>query len=292
MIKSMTGYGKAVCERSDKNILIEFKSLNSKGLDLSCRLPYTYKDKELELRALISERVSRGKVDFSIFFETNNAPTGKTINSAVVTGYYRQLSAIAAELGLPNGLELLHAVMKLPDTMSAETEAPAEGEWEAIQAAVQQALESFEQFRAQEGLALRTDLAERIRIIEACLDEIIPIEGRRVDKIRERIRKMLDDTIGSDKVDENRFEQELIFYLEKLDITEEKVRLRQHCKYFVETMDSDELAVGRKLNFIAQEIGREINTIGSKANDADVQKLVIQMKDELEKIKEQSLNIL
>lgn len=288
----MTGYGKAMCERSDKNILVEFKSLNSKGLDLSCRLPYSYKDKELELRALISERVSRGKVDFSIYFESTNNVTGKIINAAAVTAYYRQLSAIAQELGIPAGTELLQTVMKLPDTMTTEAEAPAEGEWEAIQQSVQESLDAFDQFRNQEGEALRTDLDARIRIIESSLEQIIPIEGRRVDKIRDRIRKMLDETVGGDKVDENRFEQELIFYLEKLDITEEKVRLRQHCKYFIETMDSDEAAVGRKLNFIAQEIGREINTIGSKANDADVQKLVIQMKDELEKIKEQSLNIL
>jgi len=292
MIKSMTGYGKAVCERPGKNIILEIKSLNSKGLDLNCRIPYLYKEKELQVRSFIAEKLIRGKIDFSIYIESNLADTTKTINKTVATQYYKELSELAESLGLETGIGLLQTVMKFPDTLSTELEMLDETEWHAVYSTLHESLQSIDQFRIHEGEALKNDLTGRIKNIEECLEKILPLAANRTERIKDRIRKSLVETVGTDAIDENRFEQELIFYIEKLDITEEEVRLRQHCRYFIENMESEATSVGRKLNFISQEIGREINTIGSKANDADIQKLVIQMKDELEKIKEQSLNIL
>lgn len=292
MIKSMTGYGKAVCERPEKNIIVEIKSLNSKGLDLNCRVPFLYKEKELAIRSTAGEKLVRGKVDFSIYVESKGADSAKSINKAVVSNYFKQLSEVAGELGIPASANMLDTIMKFPDTLTTEIESLEEEEWKAVNTTVLEALTNIDQFRLHEGVAMKEDLTNRIANIEALLEKILPFAKLRIDKIKSRIRKAIEENVGKESIDENRFEQELIFYIEKLDITEEEVRLKQHCKYFLENINSNEDSIGRKLNFISQEIGREINTIGSKANDADIQKCVIQMKDELEKIKEQSLNIL
>jgi uncharacterized protein (TIGR00255 family) len=291
MIKSMTGFGKATNEFSSKKITVEVRSLNSKQLDLNLRMPYSYKEKELELRAEISKQIERGKVDISVFTEFLQEALPIAINKTLAKTYYKELKSLSEELNETNS-DLFSLTMKMPDVMKAEKEIVELDieEWKAVKGTVDKAIEAFQKFREDEGKILSNEFETRIGIIDKLLSEVISIDASRVENIRTRIKNNIADVIEKEKIDENRFEQELIYYIEKLDITEEKLRLKTHLDYFMEAMK--ELGSGRKLGFISQEIGREINTIGSKANDATVQKMVVQMKDELEKIKEQLLNVL
>ncbi len=291
MIQSMTGYGKAVCELPNKKISIEIKSLNSKQLDLNTRLPNLYREKDIEVRSLLGKQLSRGKIDLSFYVEAATSDKITKINSQVIKAYHDQLATIAGDLGLDTSTDFLKVIMPLPDTVKVELAALDEEEWKAIANTLQNAVNDIISFRTREGQALEVDIRERIALISDLLKEVPKFEQQRIEKIKTRIRENLEELGQNIKVDENRFEQEIIFYLEKFDVTEEKVRLSNHLEYFTETMESGN-AVGKKLGFITQEIGREINTLGSKANDAELQKIVIRMKDELEKIKEQILNVL
>lgn len=287
----MTGFGKAQCELPDKKLTIEIKTLNSKQVDTNMRLPSLYKEKELEVRQLISSKLERGKIDCSFYYELVAKGSSAVINKPVVKSYYDQLCQIADELGLKTSEETLAAVMKFPDTMVSEKPELQEQEWNMVKKSLMEALEEVNRFRSQEGEILEVDSRERVASILAKLKQIEQYEQERIKKIKDRIGNSLTEFLGKDTVDENRLEQEIIYYLEKIDITEEKVRLLNHCNYFNETL-ADEGQVGKKLGFITQEMGREINTLGSKANHSEIQKLVVEMKDELEKIKEQVLNIL
>lgn len=287
----MTGFGKAVCELPTKKVHIEIKSLNSKQLDLNTRIPAIYREKELEIRSELARQLQRGKVDVTIFVETMIPDKITQLNEQVISNYYQQLSSISQKLGIESNTDFLRVIMPLPDTLKVEQTELDESEWELIFKAIQQAVQAIDQFRLQEGKMLEADISDRARIISGLLEQVPQFEKLRIEKIKNRIRENLAELAEKTKMDENRFEQELIYYLEKLDISEEKSRLENHLKYFFETFNDDE-PVGKKLAFITQEIGREINTLGSKANDTDMQRLVIQMKDELEKIKEQTLNVL
>ena len=291
MIRSMTGYGKAECLLPDKRLTIEIKSLNSKQMDTNTRLPSLYKEKELEIRQLIASELERGKVECTFYYELSEGAASGSINGPVVKSYYEQLYKISGELGLETSLELLSAVMRMPDTVRTEKPELEENEWGNVRRALEQALGSVKDFRNQEGSSLDADLRQRVKAISEKLIRIENYEEERILQIRERIGNNLASYLKKEDLDENRFEQELIFYMEKLDISEEKVRLSNHCKYFLETME-DQNPAGKKLGFISQEMGREINTLGSKANHAEIQKLVVEMKDELERIKEQILNVL
>ncbi len=291
MIKSMTGFGKATNEFSAKKITVEVRSLNSRQLDLNLRMPYSYKEKELELRAEISKQIERGKVDITIYTEFLQEALPLAINKTLAKSYHKELKALAEELN-EDTTDLLALTMKMPDVLKAEKEIVELDmeEWKQVKATTDKAIEAFQKFRDDEGKTLSDEFEMRIGIIDKLLAEVVSMDASRVENIRNRIKSNIAEVIEKEKIDENRFEQELIYYIEKLDITEEKLRLKTHLDYFSEAMK--ELGSGRKLGFIAQEIGREINTIGSKANDATVQKMVVQMKDELEKIKEQLLNVL
>src|SRR3954468_24695736 len=290
MMKSMTGFGKALAEVSGKKINVEIRSLNNKQLDLNFRIPYIYKEKELELRSEVSKQVERGKVDVSIYLEALQDAVPVAINKTLAKFYFKELEGLSAEL--KETQNLLPLVLKMPEVLKAEKEIVEldETEWKEIKKAADQAIEAFQKFRSDEGRTLEKEFKSRIAIIGSLLLEVVSLDGLRITNIKERIKTNLAEAIDKDKIDQNRFEQELIYYIEKLDITEEKLRLKTHLDYFVATME--EPAAGRKLGFITQEIGREINTIGSKANDSAIQKLVVQMKDELEKVKEQLLNVL
>ncbi len=291
MIKSMTGYGKAIAETPQKKITIEIKSLNSKQLDLNTKLPWLYKEKEPEIRNLISQRLDRGKIDFSIYCDMLEDEPVTVINKSAVRNYYKQFKEIAADLKIDLDDQIFTAIMKLPDTMKTEKPEMSEEEWKLVKNQIIESVTMLDLYRIEEGLSIKSDLNKCIGKILSFLEKIETFETGRITKIREKLTTMLDENIGSEKIDKNRFEQEIIFYLEKYDINEEKVRLKTHCDYFNETINTP-APNGKILNFIAQEIGREINTIGSKANDASIQKLVVMMKDELEKIKEQTLNVL
>ena len=291
MIKSMTGYGKAECELPHKKVTVEIKSLNSKQLDVNTRISGIFREKDIEIRRTISDRLIRGKIDFILYVESLGDETNSNINSAVVKSYYSQLTVISNELGLPADERLLQVIMGLLDAVKTEREELEESEWEQITKTIEKAIAGLDKFRKQEGQILKTDIVQNIEQITQLLDQIEPFEKERVAKVKERIYEGLKELSSTEQVNENRLEQEMIFYLEKLDVNEEKVRLRNHCSYFLQTLELDE-AVGKKLGFIAQEIGREVNTLGSKANHSEMQKLVILMKDALERIKEQSLNIL
>jgi uncharacterized protein (TIGR00255 family) len=291
MIKSMTGYGKAIAETPQKKITIEIKSLNSKQLDLNTKLPWLYKEKEPEIRNLISQLLDRGKIDFSIYCDMLDDEVVTVINKSAVRNYYNQFKDIASELRIDLDDQIFSAIMKLPDTLKTEKPEMSESEWIIVKNQIIESITMLDMYRIEEGYSIMTDLNKCIGKILSFLDTISTFEAGRITKIREKLMSLLDESVGSDKVDKNRFEQEIIFYLEKYDINEEKVRLKTHCDYFTETLNTP-APNGKILNFIAQEIGREINTIGSKANDASIQKLVVMMKDELEKIKEQTLNVL
>ncbi|MCK4344681.1 MAG: YicC family protein, partial [Bacteroidales bacterium] len=262
--------------------------LNSKQLDVSARLPVLYKEKELELRNIISQSLERGKIDISIFIDTIEKEKTPSINQAVVKNYYEQLKQISGELSID---QILPVIMRLPDTLKIEKQELDEKEWEKVKTGIKEAIYELISFRNQEGKALQKDIHHHVNQIRKLLDNIGPYEKERIGKIKTRINHNLSEFLATESIDQNRFEQEMIYYLEKFDITEEKVRLRNHCDYFLQTLKL-KIPAGKKLGFIAQEMGREINTIGSKANDSDIQKLVVQMKDKLEKIKEQLLNVL
>lgn len=290
MIKSMTGYGKAIAETPQKKITIEIKSLNSKQLDINTKLPWLYKEKEPEIRNLISQRLDRGKIDFSIFCDMLDDEVVTVINKSAVRNYYNQFKEIAEDLKIDLDDQIFTAIMKLPDTMKTEKPEMSDEEWSIVKNQIIESVIMLDLYRIEEGSSIKLDLNKCIGKILSFLETIETFEAGRITKIREKLTTILDENLG-DKVDKNRFEQEIIFYLEKYDINEEKVRLKTHCDYFTETINTPS-PNGKILNFIAQEIGREINTIGSKANDASIQKLVVMMKDELEKIKEQTLNVL
>lgn len=285
MIQSMTGFGKSVTQLPSKKVTVEIKSLNSKNLDVNARIPSQYREKELQLRNKISKSLTRGKVDFSLYVEVNGEETTASVNKGVVKNYIQQLKNIVDA----DETELLKMAVKMPDAVTTEREEIDESEFKAIENAVIEALEEINQFRKDEGEALEKDLKLRVSNIDDLLQEVLRIDPERVDAVKERLRKGIADL--KENVDENRFEQELVYYIEKFDITEEKVRLENHLAYFNESINSAD-SNGRKLAFISQEMGREINTIGSKSNYAPMQQLVVQMKDELEKIKEQLLNVL
>lgn len=285
MIHSMTGYGKSVLELSNKTVRIEIRSLNSKSLDLSVRTPVLYRAKELELRKTIGSRLKRGKIDVSLYIDYDKGETPAKINSKVVKNYIEQLEKLTAG----EELELLKMAVRMPDAISTKQEDIDDLEWHQISNGITQTLDHIESYRKDEGLALEQDFLQRITTIKSLLKDVIAIDPDRVTHVRNRLNKGIVEL--KEKIDQNRFEQELIYYIEKLDISEEKTRLKNHLEYFENTLNSND-SNGKKLGFISQEIGREINTIGSKANFAPMQKLVVQMKDELEKIKEQLLNVL
>ncbi len=290
MIRSMTGFGTSAIDFENKTITVEIKSVNSKFMDLNLRLPSVYKEKEMELRTELSRSIERGKCDVAFSIESQEAAKKTTINRPLAKAYFEELKMLDAELGIstPNYLQI---ILPLPDVMMNDKSVLSESEWKAVQQAMKQASDAFQKFRANEGAALQKDVEQRLKNILDGLKEIEKFEGGRIETVRKRLQLNLEEFIQLNNIDRNRFEQELIFYIEKYDISEEKVRLKSHCDYFVKTMKEDPSA-GKKLSFIAQEIGREINTIGSKANDADMQRSVVIIKDELEKIKEQILNVL
>ena len=291
MIQSMTGYGKAVVAFKDKKINAEIKSLNSKQLDLQARIAPLYREKEMEIRQMIATQLERGKVDFALWIEKEAGIDATPVNGALVENYYHQLKEVAARVGIPEPEDWIYTLTRMPDVLTkTDTEVLTDEEWAAAREAVERAISALVDFRTQEGAALEKKFAEKIDNIERLLAEIEPYEKSRVEKIRSRIIDGLQQIPGVE-YDKNRLEQELIYYIEKLDISEEKQRLTNHLRYFRETM-ADGHGQGKKLGFIAQEMGREINTTGSKSNQAEMQNIVVQMKDELEQIKEQVLNAL
>jgi uncharacterized protein (TIGR00255 family) len=295
MLKSMTGYGVSNIESESINVTVEIKTLNSKFLDIYCRIPRNYSEREIEIRNLITQSLERGKVEFTLSVQ----PVGKTVastsvNRALVSAYYQDLTDTATGLGFtPDGTELLRIALQLPNAYNNETvdDTSKEDDWSQIKVAILEALRKCSVFREQEGRMTSEKFVEYINTIQDLLDQVAEQDKARIPAVRERLEKQVRDLLTDDNFDPNRFEQELIYYVEKFDISEEKIRLANHLTYFLETMKASE-SNGKKLNFIAQEIGREINTIGSKANDATIQHLVVRMKDELEKIKEQTMNII
>ena len=291
MIKSMTGYGKGVAELSTGRLTLEIRTLNGKNCDINIKSSLLPKDRELEVRKLLAEAVQRGTVDLLLTFEPKAGGAARRIDAALVEDYFRQVHEIGCKVGIAMPKEeYLEAILRFPDVFEGgKQETLPEEEWPAVQQALETALAALDSFRSREGAALYADVTGRVAKILALYDQVERYEAERTQAVRERILKAAEEL--QVKLDKERFEQEMIYYLEKLDINEEKVRLRQHCRYFMDTIDG-EAAPGRKLGFILQEMGREINTTGSKANHAEIQKLVVQMKDELEKIREQSMNIL
>ena len=291
MIQSMTGYGSAVVAYKDKKIHVEIKSLNSKQLDLQTRIAPLYREKEMEMRQMVAEAVVRGKVDMSVWIEKETGVDATPVNGALVENYYRQLKQIAQTVGIPEPQDWLYTLVRMPDVLTkTDVEVLSDEEWAVVKSGVAVALQSLVDFRKQEGAALQRKFTEKIDNIARLLASIEPYEKSRVEKIRSRIEEGLKQIPSAD-YDKNRLEQELIYYIEKLDISEEKQRLANHLKYFRETMD-EAAGQGKKLGFIAQEMGREINTTGSKSNQAEMQNFVVKMKDELEQIKEQVLNVM
>ncbi|GAB4154492.1 MAG: YicC family protein [Winogradskyella sp.] len=281
----MTGYGKSVLQLPTKKISIELKSLNSKNLDVNARMPSMYRAKELDIRKLLAKHLERGKVDFSLYVEITGEDTSSTINKTVVREYIKQLKDVVDG----DETELLKMAIRLPDAVTTERDDIDEEEWHIIESGINEAISKIKSYRKDEGAILKQDFTERIDTLKQLLDKVMAMDPERIEGVRARLEKGIADI--KEKVDENRFEQELVYYIEKFDITEEKVRLDNHLDYFIKALNSDD-SNGKKLGFISQEIGREINTIGSKSNYAPMQKLVVQMKDELEKIKEQLLNVL
>ncbi|MDE6154058.1 MAG: YicC family protein [Muribaculaceae bacterium] len=291
MLYSMTGFGKAVVQEGTKKFTVEIKSLNSKQLDLASRVPPSYREQELELRGLIARRLERGKVDFNVYVESSTADNTMTVNTERVIAYKNQLSELAASMGVAEPADWMSLLMRLPDTVKSETPAAAtDAEASALSRAVEEAIDALIEFRRREGIKLEDFFATRIQHISDLLAQVPQFETERITKIRTRIEESL-SRIPQVEYDKGRLEQEMIFYIEKLDINEEKQRLAQHLSYFIETMNGKQ-GQGKKLGFIAQEMGREINTLGSKSNQADMQILVVKMKDELEQIKEQVLNVM
>jgi uncharacterized protein (TIGR00255 family) len=285
MIYSMTGYGKSVLQLPTKKVTVELKSLNSKSLDLNARMPSIYREKELSIRKLLADKLERGKIDFSIYVEATAEDTSTQINTPVVKQYIEQLRQVVDG----DEIELLKMAVRFPDALNTVREEIDENEWHIIQNEINTAVEDLSSHRLDEGKVLEQDFNKRVAIIDDLLEQVIAMDPERIEGVRERLLKGVEEL--KDKYDENRFEQELVYYIEKFDITEEKVRLKNHLNYFIESINSKD-SNGKKLGFISQEMGREINTIGSKSNYSPMQQLVVQMKDELEKIKEQLLNVL
>mgnify|MGYP006281654619 CR=1 FL=1 len=291
MLYSMTGYGKAEREYQGKRITIEIRSLNSKQMDIATRIPPYYKEYELEMRRQINNLLQRGKIELSVFVENFSAENSYSINKNLAKKYFQELKELSHEINEADYNEYLPVLMRMPDVLVNERTTVDEEEWRMLHEGIGECIEDINKYRASEGQELEQDFHKRIHLIEKYLGQIQPYEKERIEKVRERLQKEITELLNDNQYDKNRFEQEVIYYLEKYDITEEKVRLKNHCEYFRATLNEDE-SNGKKLNFIAQEIGREINTIGSKANDQDIQRIVVLMKDELEKIKEQLSNIL
>jgi uncharacterized protein (TIGR00255 family) len=291
MIQSMTGFGKATCEYANKKIVVEIKSLNSKQLDVSTRVSGLYREKDIEIRNEVSQQLERGKIDFALYVDNSGKESVTQINQSVVESYYQQIRQLSENIGIDVPSNWFEVLLRLPDTMKTETVELDENEWLEIRKTISEAVEQLRNFRIQEGKSLEAVFNARIAHIGELLTQIEPFEQERVEKIKTRLEENLQALSEKIDYDKNRLEQELIFYIEKLDVNEEKVRLRNHLDYFIETMQHEK-SPGKKLGFIAQEIGREINTLGSKSNHSEMQKIVVMMKDDLEQIKEQVLNVL
>jgi len=291
MIKSMTGFGKNTVEVRNNVITIEIRTLNSKQLDLNLRSPINYKENELEARNLISNYLKRGKIDVNINIEHKSAETAPVINTELAQHFYKELESLSQKLNITTSANYLEMIMKMPDVLATQQEEIDPEEWKLIIDGLNKACKSVDNFRIQEGKLIEEEFISRIKTIVDLLSKVTPFENERANKIKERIQTNLNNLTLENEPDQNRLEQEMIYYIEKLDISEEKSRLKKHCDYFIETL-KDKDAQGKKLGFISQEIGREINTLGAKANDVNIQKLVVLMKDELEKVKEQLFNIL
>lgn len=292
MIKSMTGYGRAEGEVNSRKFIIELKTLNSKQFDMLSRIPPVYKEKELQIRSILQQKLERGKIEITVNVEDSKADVNFTINRELARHYYNEIIGLQKDLGVENSNEILATILKLPEVIQAVPDVLEEEEWEGMQKIIHQAVALCDASRLKEGKVLENDFTERIASIAALLLNVNKYEDQRIVRIKEKLKADLEKFFEEKKIDQNRLEQEMVYYIDKIDITEEKVRLNNHCNYFLQTLAEADTANGKKLNFISQEIGREINTIGSKANDGDIQKLVVQMKDELEKIKEQLFNIL
>ena len=291
MLRSMTGYGKTNVETENLTISIEIKTVNSKQMDLNCRLPFEYNPKEPEIRSLVSRFIQRGKVFLGVTKESTAENFGQSVNQELALNYFKELKELKDKMNQKTEPDYLQSIMRMPDVMQTKEQEISEKEWSLLKNAIKETLSKVDEYRIKEGKILESDFKDRINKIQNYLEDIEPFEKERLEYVKDKFNKELSDFVKEKTIDENRYEQEIIYYQDKLDITEEKVRLKQHCTYFLETMNTD-MANGKKLNFIAQEIGREINTTGSKANHAEIQKIVVNMKDELEKIKEQLANIL
>lgn len=291
MVQSMTGFGKATGEINSKKITVEIKSLNSKQADISVRMPSFYKEKELPLRSLINKNLQRGKIEFNLYVELLGESSNLQLNKELFEKYYNEFNSAANQVNPNHNSDIVSIISKLPDVMKSERTELDKSEWASVSDVIETALKEINEFREIEGKSLENELALRVGNISNLLAKVKQYEQERIETVKARIITNLKEVVEDSKVDKDRFEQELIYYIEKYDVTEEKIRLTQHCKYFTETMNST-ISEGKKLGFICQEMGREINTLGSKANHSELQKIVVQMKDELEKIKEQILNIL
>lgn len=286
----MTGFGSARATYGSKNITVEIRSVNSKFTDVKFKLPQNYRDKEFDIKKILTDDVTRGKVEFNLSIQSNDGPAQVSINKNLFRKYYNELTLLAQDLNMPTG-DIMQAILRIPEVINADEQTIPDEEWELVRKTISEAVASFQNYRLVEGESIKKDLIARIESIQQLHNRIDPFATSRIQNLRTRLKQLLDEHLLSDMVDGQRFEQEILFYLEKIDINEEKVRLTQHCKYFLQELDSDDIQVGRKLGFISQEIGREINTLGAKAYDANIQRLVVMMKDELEKIKEHVANI-
>ncbi|MCF8331688.1 MAG: YicC family protein [Bacteroidales bacterium] len=291
MLRSMTGYGKARAEKDDLKLSIEIKTVNSKQMDMNCRLPYDYNEKEPEIRSIAGHYIQRGKVYLGITRESTGEESARTLNQKLALRYFNEMKTLIQNMHLEKEPDYLQAVIRMPDVFVLKEQELKEEEWKLVKDTLNNALQELDEYRIQEGAILQKDFRKRIDRIKEYLEKLVPYEQERLKLVKDKFDKELSDFLDNKTIDENRYEQEIVYYLDKLDITEEKVRLKQHCDYFLETMNTD-TANGKKLNFIVQEMGREINTTGSKANHSAIQKIVVEMKDELEKIKEQLANIL
>lgn len=291
MLISMTGFGRANTEYKEKKIIIDIKTLNSKSTDITTRIPNFYREKEIALRKLLASELQRGKIDFCMFVEINGGETSTKFSDKIILNYYNQLKTLCDTNNIPISNDILSSIIRMPDVMTTNSENLNDEEWEYILISIKQAIEECKNFRQHEGNILAQDIISNLNSITELLSQVPQYEEERINVLKERLNHSLKEIVDTANIDANRYEQEIIFYLEKFDINEEKVRLKKHCDYFLQTLNSENFA-GKKLGFIAQEMGREINTLGAKANHVEIQKLVIMMKDELEKIKEQVLNAL
>lgn len=291
MLYSMTGFGRAEAIVNGRQVVVEVKALNGKQFDINTKLPPILRSYELDIRTLLNGLLIRGTIDLTVSVRTEGASKPMVVNTDLALFYYQGMKQIAEQTGLPME-NIISTLMRMPDVVGADQDVLPEAEWDSVKEVIVKAANELMQHRMHEGAALLKDITQRINNIEQLHQAILPLETERMERIRARITQWLDDMAGKEKIDPNRFEQEMIYYLERMDFSEEKIRLKQHCGYFNDTVKENDAAIGRKLNFILQEIGREINTLGSKANHAEIQQIVINMKDELEKAKEQILNIL